>query len=170
MFNDKVFFVLQAFLKYNAFNFGIKCRAFFYRPFFKKLGKNVQIKDGVTFKYPSEIEIGDNVKIGEFSYFVGKGGLTMGDNLLIGAGTKIITSTHNFEEANTTIFEQGLKFEPINVGNDVWFGFDTKVFGNTKIGNGVVLGTNTLIKNTDIPDFAVVVGTPGKIIKYRNQA
>lgn len=167
--SDKVFFFIQSLLKYNSFGLGIKLRALLYRPFFRKLGRNVQIKDGVTFKYPSEIEIGNNAKIGEFSYFVGKGGLKIGNNLLLGAGTKIITSSHRFEDIETSMFEQALDFEPIEIGNDVWFGFDVKVFGNTKIGNGVIMGANTIIKNTEIPDLAVVAGIPGKIVKYRHQ-
>lgn len=165
---DRVFFFIQSCIKYNSFNWGIKLRSLLYRPFFKKFGKNIQIKDGVTFKYPSEIELGNNCKIGEFSYFVGKGGLRIGNNLLLAAGTKVITSRHNFDELNIPIYDQGLEFDSIEVGDDVWFGFDVKVFGNTKIGNGVVVGAGSIVKNMSIPDFAVVVGAPGKIIRMRS--
>ena len=165
--NDKLFFIVQSFLKYNSFGFGVKLRTFFYRPFFKRLGKNVQIKDGVTFKYPSEIELGNHCKIGEFSYFVGKAGLKIGNKFLMGAGSKIITSSHNFENTDIAIFEQGLDFEPIEIGNDVWLGFDVKIFGNSKIGNGVVLGANTLVKSMEIADYSVAVGSPAKIIRSR---
>ncbi len=165
--NDKLFFTVQSFLKYNSFDFGIKLRSFFYRPFFKKMGKNIVIKDGVTFKYPSEIEIGNNCKIGEFSYFVGKGGLTIGNNFLMGAGSKIITSKHNFENIDLPIFYQGLDFEKIEIGDGVWLGFDVKIFGNSKIGNDVILGANTIVKNMKIPDYSVAVGMPAKIIRSR---
>lgn len=167
MTKDRLFFFIQNCIKYNSFNWGIKLRAFLYRPFFRKFGKNIEIKDGVTFKYPSEIELGNNCKIGEFSYFVGKGGLSIGDNLLLGAGTKIITTSHLFEDTDIPMRDQGLSFEPIRIGNDVWFGFDAKVFGNTTIGNGVVIGAGTIVKNMLIPDFAVVVGVPGKITRLR---
>ncbi len=170
MTKDRLFFFIQSCIKYNSFNWGIRLRSFLYRPFFRKFGKNIQIKDGVTFKYPSEIELGNNCKIGEFSYFVGKGGLNIGDNLLLGAGTKIITSSHNFEDVDTPIRDQGLQFEPISIGNDVWFGFDVKVFGNTKIGNGVVIGAGSIVKNTEIPDYAVLVGAPAKIIRIREKS
>jgi maltose O-acetyltransferase len=166
--NDRLFFIIQSCIKYNSFNWGIKLRSFLYKPFFKKFGSNIQIKDGVTFKYPSEIELGNNCKIGEFSYFVGKGGLTIGNNLLLGAGTKIITSSHNFEETDIPIFEQGLEFSPVIIGNDVWFGFDVKVFGNTDIGSGVIIGAGSIVKNMVIPDYSVVVGAPGKVIRNRN--
>lgn len=37
---------------------------------------------------------------------------------------------------------------------------------NIKIGHGAVIGTNALV-NKDIPPYAIVVGTPAKILKYR---
>jgi len=165
--NDKLFFFIQAFLKYNSFNFGVKLRYWLYKPFFKNFGKNIQIKDGVTFKYPSEIELGNNCKIGEYTYFVGKGGLKIGDNFLMGAGSKIITSSHNYEDIDTPIFDQGLAFLPIEIGEDVWLGFDAKIFGNTKVGNGVIIGASSIVKNSEIPNYSVVVGIPGRVIKSR---
>lgn len=169
MTKDRLFFIVQSCIKYNSFNWGIKLRSFLYKPFFRKFGKNIQIKDGVTFKYPSEIELGDNCKIGEFSYFVGKAGLIIGNNLLLGAGTKIITSRHNFEDIDTPMWKQGLEFEPIIIGNDVWLGFDVKVFGNTKLGKGVIVGAGSIVKNIEIPDYAIIVGVPAKIIRIRSK-
>jgi len=165
--SDKIFFIIQSCIKYNSFDWGIRLRSLLYRRFFKKLGRNVQIKDGVTFKYPSEIEIGDNAKIGEYCYFVGKGGLRLGNNILMGAGTKIITSNHNFEDTGASMFDQGLSFQPIEIGNDIWFGFDCKIFGNTKISDGVIVGANSVVKNMEVPSYVIVAGTPAKIIKVR---
>ena len=39
------------------------------------------------------------------------------------------------------------------------------VIGNVKIGNGVIVGGNSVVTK-DIPNHAVVVGIPGKIISY----
>ena len=166
--NDKLFFVIQSSIKYISFDWGIWLRSILYKPFFKSFGKNVQIKDGVTFKYPSEISLGNNLKIGEFSYFVGKGNLKIGDNILIGAGTKIITSNHLSNEIDLPIFDQKLDFKSIVLGNDIWIGFDVKIFGGVVIGNGCIIGANTLINKGEIEPFSVIVGTPYKIIKKRN--
>lgn len=40
-----------------------------------------------------------------------------------------------------------------------------KIFGGIKIGNHVTIGANAVV-NCDIPDYAVVVGIPAKIVKY----
>jgi len=168
--SDKIFFVIQSLLKYNSFNFAIYLRSLLYKPFFKSFGSGVKIKDGVTFKFPSEIELGCNCSIGEFSYFVGKKGLKIGNNALVAAGTKVITSTHNIENIDIPVAFQGLSFASIEIGNDVWIGFDVKIFGNTIIGNSVIIGAGSLVKNTRIEQYSVIAGVPAKLIKMRNKA
>lgn len=165
---DKVFFFIQALLKYTAFNVGIKLRYFLYKPFFKKFGKNIQIKDGVTFKYPSEIEIGDSSVIGEYCYFVGKGGLILGNYVLIGAGSKIITSTHNYINIDIPIYQQGLSFEKVEIGDNVWMGFDVKILAGSKIADGSIIATNSVVNSVFVDKNIIIAGSPAKFIKYRN--
>ena len=167
--SDKLFFIVQGFLKYNAFDFGMVLRRFFYKPFFKSFGKNIQIRDGVTIKYPSEMMWGDNLKIGQHCFFVGKGGLNIGNNCMIGAGTKIITSNHNFEDVEKPMAEQGLAFEAIVIEEDVWFGFDVKVLGGSVIKKGSIVGTNSLVNAKIFAAYSIIAGTPAKLIRTRKE-
>jgi maltose O-acetyltransferase len=167
--NDRIFFIVQGFLKYNAFDLGITLRRILYKPFFKSFGKNVQISDGVTIKYPSEIELGENIKIGQSCFLVGKGGLKIGNNNLIGAGTKIITSNHNFEDMEKVIIEQGLSFNSVLIEDDVWFGFDVKILGGTIIRQGSIIGTNSVINNKQFDPYSIIAGTPAKLLRKRNE-
>lgn len=52
------------------------------------------------------------------------------------------------------------------IGNDVWFGANVIVKAGVSIGDGVVAGAGAVITK-DVPDYAVVVGIPAHIIKYR---
>ncbi len=54
----------------------------------------------------------------------------------------------------------------IIIGNDVWFGRNVIVTNGSNIGNGVIAGAGTIITK-DVPDYAVVVGNPARIIRYR---
>lgn len=169
MSKDKLFFLIQSILKYNSFNFGIKLRSLLYRGFFKNFGQNIQIKDGVTFKYPSDIEIGDNCVIGEYCYFVGKGGLKIGDDVLIGSGTKIVTSEHIFESTSCSIREQGLRFLPIIIENNIWLGFNVTILAGSKISEGSVVGANSLINRVFYENNVILIGSPAKIYKKRSK-
>lgn len=54
----------------------------------------------------------------------------------------------------------------IIIGSDVWIGCDVKILGGVHIGNGAVIGAGTVVAK-NIPPYAVVVGNPARIIKYR---
>ena len=46
-------------------------------------------------------------------------------------------------------------------------GIGAVIIQGVKIGNWVTIGAGTIILN-DVPDYAVIVGNPGKIIKYNS--
>ena len=55
---------------------------------------------------------------------------------------------------------------PCKVGNDVWIGNGSIILRGINIGDGAVIGAGAVITK-DVPPYAIVVGCPGKIIKYR---
>lgn len=54
----------------------------------------------------------------------------------------------------------------IVIGNDVWIGANVTIIEGTKIGDGVIVGAGSVVKG-NIPDYAVVLGNPARIIRYR---
>mgnify|MGYP002854910396 CR=1 FL=1 len=54
------------------------------------------------------------------------------------------------------------------VGDNCYFGLDSKIFGPLNIGNNVTVGANSVVTK-DIPDNAVVAGVPAKIIRIKNK-
>ncbi|MFN5417574.1 MAG: CatB-related O-acetyltransferase [Flavobacteriia bacterium] len=52
------------------------------------------------------------------------------------------------------------------IGNDVWIGCNSTILRGVTIGDGAVIGANSLV-NTDIPPYSIAVGSPAKIIKFR---
>lgn len=54
----------------------------------------------------------------------------------------------------------------IVIGHDVWIGAQAVVLSGAKIGNGAIIGANAVVTG-NVPPFAIVVGNPGQVIKYR---
>ena len=54
----------------------------------------------------------------------------------------------------------------IIIGNDVWVGCDVTLLGGVRIGNGAVIGAGAVVAK-DVPPYAIVVGNPAQVIKYR---
>lgn len=54
----------------------------------------------------------------------------------------------------------------IVIGNDVWIGTYATILPGVTIGDGAVIGAGAVVTK-DVPPYAVVGGTPAKVIKYR---
>jgi acetyltransferase-like isoleucine patch superfamily enzyme len=54
----------------------------------------------------------------------------------------------------------------VTIGNDVWIGRDATIMSGVTIGDGAVIGAKAMVTK-DVPAYAVVVGNPGKIAKFR---
>lgn len=52
------------------------------------------------------------------------------------------------------------------IGHDVWIGTESIIRRGIKVGNFSVIGSNSFV-NKDVPEFAVVAGSPARVIKYR---
>lgn len=59
-----------------------------------------------------------------------------------------------------------VKAENVVIGNDVWIGNDATIMSNVTIGDGAVIGANCVVAK-DIPPYAIAVGNPARVIKYR---
>ena len=56
---------------------------------------------------------------------------------------------------------------PLEIGNDVWIGANVVIMPEVnRIGDGAVIGAGAVV-NRDVPPYAVVLGNPGRVVKYR---
>ena len=130
------------------------------------IGTQVTIMEGsVT---DNLTNIGDYCYIGRYCYLtkVKIGNYcSIANNVSIGQGEHDLSkiSTNSIFYENT--FEELTKKE-CEIGNDVWIGVDSVVRRGVKIGNGAVIGANSVVTK-DVPSYAIVAGSPAKIIRYR---
>lgn len=115
----------------------------------------------------NDIEIGDNVDIGIGTVIYSSNGVKIGNNTNIAGQCYIIDCNHGTRKG-TLIREQPNDSSPngICIGDDVWIGAQCSILKGANIENGAVVGAQSLV-NTDIPENAIVVGTPCRVIKYR---
>jgi acetyltransferase-like isoleucine patch superfamily enzyme len=55
------------------------------------------------------------------------------------------------------------------IGNDVWIGAGVCVKAGVTIGDGAVIGAGAVV-TTDVPPYAVYVGVPARLLRYRFDA
>ncbi|MBU6474496.1 MAG: CatB-related O-acetyltransferase [Alphaproteobacteria bacterium] len=57
----------------------------------------------------------------------------------------------------------------IRIGHDVWIGRDVTILTDVTIGTGAVVGAGAVVTR-DVPPYAVVMGVPAKVARYRFDA
>lgn len=123
-------------------------------------------KNNVLYHYPINR---DRLKIGKFCS--------------IACGAKFIFTSANhtmrslstypfplfFEEWDTPVAEVATAWDnkgDIEIGNDVWIGFEAVVLSGVRIGNGAIIGTRAVVTK-DVAPYTIVGGVPAKPIRKR---
>lgn len=132
-----------------------------------KIGKNVTLYPGV-YLWGNDIEIGDNVDIGIGTIIYSSKKIKIGSNTSIAGQCYIIDSNHSTKDGILIRNQQDEVAENgIEIGSDVWIAAQCSVLKGARIGDGAVIGAQSLV-NSEIPPNGIAVGTPAKLIKYRS--
>ncbi len=63
--------------------------------------------------------------------------------------------------------KDNVEYIPLEIGNDVWIGHQAIIMPHVRtIGDGAVIGAGAVV-NKDVPPYAVVVGNPGRVVRFR---
>ena len=108
--------------------------------------------------------------------------LIIGKFCQIADGVTFVTASanHRYDGFSTYpfgIFDGGLNDTPsmpppgpdTRVGHDVWLGQGARILPGAVIGNGVIVGSGAVVSG-QVPDYAVVAGNPGEVIRMRFDA
>ena len=127
--------------------------------FHNQVGENTLIFNELTVVLPKNVTIGSGCTIMNGVVMMGAGGITIENNVLIGAQAKLISNNHDvYDRAVLTV-------KPVLIKEGAWIGAGVSVLPGVTVGKYAVVGANSVVTK-DIPDYAVVVGIPAKVVKY----
>jgi acetyltransferase-like isoleucine patch superfamily enzyme len=136
-----------------------------------KMGKSPSISPDAIFSNPERISFGDNIHIGSRSHIwagPSVGRITIGDDVLIGPDVMITAASYRFDDGSP-VTSQVMDEGDINIGNDVWLGAKVVVLPGVTIGVGAIVGASAVVTK-NIPDFAIAVGIPARVVGQRKRA
>jgi len=137
----------------------------------RRIVEMLQLPDEKYFTviHPSVV-LGKNVKIGVGSMIIG--GVVINTQTTIGKHTIINTSVsldhHNIIGSFVHIAPGTHSGGNVKVGEGAFLGIGVSVIPGIKIGKWSVIGAGSVVID-DVPDYAVVVGNPGRIVKWKNK-
>ena len=127
--------------------------------FHGQVGENTLIFGQLTAVLPKNVTIGSGCTIMDGCVMMGAGDITIENNVLIGAQVKLISNNHDIYDRPV------LTVKPVLIKEGAWIGAGVSILPGVTVGKYAVVGTNSVVTK-DIPDYAVAVGIPAKIIKY----
>jgi len=112
-----------------------------------------------------KIDIGEGTEIGSGAVINSGGILKTGKFCLIAGNVNINSSSHCIQR-NEYIKIQEHEHGEIIMGDDVWIGSGTSVTMNSRIGDGTIISSNSLVSG-DVPEFTIFAGVPARFIRNR---
>ena len=115
-------------------------------------------------RQPPKLVIGDGSDIGNFNHITCVNHVEIGTKVLTADGVHITDNSHGYENPDLPIMDQAvLSKGPVIIGAGTWLGENVSVL-SCRIGRNCVIGANAVVTK-DIPDFCVVAGVPGRVIR-----
>ncbi|PLS21769.1 CatB-related O-acetyltransferase [Neptunicoccus cionae] len=90
---------------------------------------------------------------------------SIADNVIIGPGEHDLEAVSTSAEFARDTFAE-LTAKPCEIGHDVWIGAQCVILRGVRIGNGAVIGANSVVTK-DVAPFEVVAGSPSRVIRKR---
>jgi acetyltransferase-like isoleucine patch superfamily enzyme len=135
----------------------------FYSAVLKNLGRDSCLTFGTIFSHASA-QIGNDVYIGAFCSI---GDVTIEDDVLLASHVSIMNGSqqHGIERLDIPIREQPGTMRHITIGSGSWIG--ERALVSADIGKHCVIGAGAIVTKP-IPDYAIAVGVPAKVLRFRN--
>jgi acetyltransferase-like isoleucine patch superfamily enzyme len=123
--------------------------------------------DPVTGAADCKLIIGDGSYIGHFCHIYASSHIEIGAKVLIADKVYISDNRHSYKDEHKAVIDQQVEqLGPVIIGDGAWLGENVCIIG-AKVGRKSVVGANSVVTK-DIPDYAVAVGAPARVIKRFN--
>jgi len=153
----------------------------------KSAGNELQVGPNVVLKHPETMEFGDSVFIGAQAMIQGRfdGTCRIGDHVWIGPqayfdarnlvledyvgwgpGAKALGSEHTGDPVDQPIIATPLTIKPVVIGFGADIGTNATILPGVHVGANAIVGAGAVV-NHDIPEYAVAVGVPAKVLRSR---
>jgi len=130
--------------------------------FYNQIGENSIVNNQLTVVVPKNVKIGNGVTIMNGVLIMGIGGITIEDNVMIAAHAKLISNNHDPYDRII------LTCKPVLIKEGAWIGAGATILPGVTVGKYAIVGASSVVTK-DVPDYAVVIGSPAKIKKYLNK-
>ena len=139
------------------------------------IGDRVTIRENAWLQCRSGLApSGEGLSIGDKTYIgpravIGVGGyISIGKSCQIGAGLTLSAQSHE-ADANHSYVTGKTSQKGIQIKDNCWFGNNVSILDGITVGEGCVIGANSLITK-NVPANSVAYGVPAKVIREKSES
>lgn len=122
---------------------------------------------GLTVCSPENLIMDKTSHFKSDSFIECRGGVKIGRYFHSGRGLTIFSSNHIYNNENYIPYDVIDEKKPVVIEDFVWCGANVTIMPGVTIGEGSIIGGGAVVAK-DVPKYAVVVGNPAKVVKYRD--
>ena len=126
------------------------------------------IKQYVGVQYQPELIIGDNFFARNNLRITCAKHIKIGKNVTIAGDVFITDFSHGTDPRYENYRKTSLMVKSVDIGEGCWIGERVVILPGVTIGEKTVIGAGSVVIN-DIPDNAIVVGNPARVISINNE-
>lgn len=153
------------------------------RPIYIRGGKSLEFGRGFTTGYNCRFDLqggaktlifGENCKLNDNCHFVAHEKVEIGNNVLFASKIFVSDTSHGAYSGDSQSSPdeapdvRKLVTKPVKIGNNVWVGDNVAILLGSKIGNGCIVGANSVVCG-EFGDNLIIAGVPAKAIKKWNE-
>ena len=132
-----------------------------------RFGRFAWIGDGTKIRsHEGVVEIGAKTVMGQECTISSYKRVRIGEQCVIADRAMFIDFDHGVVDVDSPIRHQGIYTKAVEVGANVWIGYNACFLRGVRVGDNSIIGTSSVVTK-DVAANAVVGGVPARLIRMR---
>lgn len=146
--------------------FAARLRTVLVRPLLLESARVISVGKRVDFDNGANLIMKDHANIGDDALFSGNAArIIIGQHVMMGKQCIVICQNHRYLDAQRY---EGFEGEDVVIDDFAWIGHRVTILPGVTIGKHAIIGAGAVVTK-NVPDYAIAVGNPAVIKKYRGR-
>ncbi len=127
-----------------------------------RIGPWGKLRDNVAIKSSGKLVVGSHATIQSQTMLHCSERVEIGDHIGIAERVSVFDSDHGADGSAVPWHTQPLITEPVEIGDNVWFGANIVVLRGARIGANCIVAAGSVVRGGDYPESWLIAGVPAE--------